>query len=356
MFKLLPQQVAETLSHEIGQGTWSNVLPSERALAERFQVSRKTIRAALALLRRHGTLRTVDRKHTSVVQRPTNGPEKTRIRVGMLLPAPLEYARPFTVLWVNHLSTSLRDSGVDFELVHNRRCFRPGAAKALATLTHSMPKACWILGRSTQLVQAWFQRTDTPAVIAGSSHRGISLPSVDLDYRALCRHAAGELLRRGHTQLAFLHDDAGLAGDRESIEGFTSGCASHAEGVPPPLVAAAEPTPGIVTKLIARWLRKANPPTAILISSPGLYLTVLSYLGSIGVRVPKDLSLVCRDEEPFFRSIVPAPAYYRLTPEKFASSMHRSVIQVVQSTSVTTVKLLPDFFAGASVSRPPGKA
>src|SRR5690348_13507187 len=50
----LVAQTAGILRRSIEQGEWATHLPGERALCERFQVSRITVRAALDTLRREG--------------------------------------------------------------------------------------------------------------------------------------------------------------------------------------------------------------------------------------------------------------------------------------------------------------
>ena len=47
-FTSLSTQVADALREKINAQTWTEWLPSERALAETLQVSRKTLRKALA--------------------------------------------------------------------------------------------------------------------------------------------------------------------------------------------------------------------------------------------------------------------------------------------------------------------
>lgn len=354
MFQRLSSQVAAALRVELERRRWQEALPGERVLAERFRVSRKTLRAALAELRGRGLVATEGRRGTRVKNRPRREPRAT-VRAALLLPTPLEHMRPFTVLWVGQLATSLREVGVEFEVLHNARCFLPGAAAALAMLTHQSPKECWILARSTRQAQGWFQRSRLPVIIAGSAHPGIDLPGVDLDYRALCRHAAGELLRLGHRRLALLHEDAGLAGDEESAEGFKDGCRGHGGDVPVPVVAATGRNPVEVIRFMRRWLERPDGPTGVLVSNPHLYLSVTSYAGASGWRIPRDLSVVCRDVEPYFRSLVPAPSHYRCPPEKFAAAMHRSVTLSLQGSRPASVKLMPDFVHGESIAGPHGR-
>ena len=50
--RLLSSRVAELIREAIRHGEWKGTLPGQRALAERFHVSRPTLAEALAQLRR----------------------------------------------------------------------------------------------------------------------------------------------------------------------------------------------------------------------------------------------------------------------------------------------------------------
>ena len=63
-------------------------------------------------------------------------------------------------------------------------------------------------------------------VVIGSVYPGIGLPSVDMDNRAVGRHAAGRLIALGHRRLVFFNRRSPAAGDIACEEGFTEGVRS----------------------------------------------------------------------------------------------------------------------------------
>lgn len=65
-FQSRSSQVARLLRKEIADRTWLSRLPGERQLAARFQVSRRTLRTALAELRSAGALDT-QASHASLI-------------------------------------------------------------------------------------------------------------------------------------------------------------------------------------------------------------------------------------------------------------------------------------------------
>ncbi len=91
---------------------------------------------------------------------------------------------------------------------------------ALQALADRLRPAGWVLYYSTDQMQQWFSERALPCVITGSRRQKVRLPSFDTDYRAGCRHAAGQFLARGHRRLILLNPDSGAAGEFESEQGF----------------------------------------------------------------------------------------------------------------------------------------
>ena len=231
----IAMQVAQAFRAEISGGNWRNNLPGERQLAERFQVSRKTVRKALAELREEGVLQT-ERNRGSVIA-ATRGHRRraTTPRIALLLPEPLEGSRPFTALWVNRLMGLLQEIGYPLQIFHGTKYYGASAARSLARLTSAHPARCWIVARSNRPLQEWFAASGVPALVCGSAHSGVALPSVDVDHRALCRHSAALFRRHGHRRLALFLEHGGHGGDMESEQGFREGLAA-APGAPEPTV------------------------------------------------------------------------------------------------------------------------
>jgi DNA-binding LacI/PurR family transcriptional regulator len=347
-FQSIAMQVAQALRTEIGSRSWQRSLPGERQLAVQFQVSRKTIRKALAELRAEGVLQT-ERSRGSVIPgaRRRRGP--THPRIALLLPEPLEGSRPFTALWVNHLMGLLQETGHPLQIFHGAKYFGPNAAGALARLTAANSARCWLVARSNRPLQEWFAASGLPALISGSAHPGVALPSVDIDHRALCRHAAGLFLRLGHRRLALFLEPGGHGGDIESEQGFRAGLATAADALEPIVCTPERSAPSILRE-VQRLLASREPPTGLLLSNSYSYLTVLSYLGSLGRRVPRDMSVISRDEETFLRFMHPTPTYYATPPAKFAQALHLALKRILAGDrDPFASRIMPDLVPGKSI-------
>src|SRR5438067_8011844 len=131
-FLKVSSQVAQLLRDEIARRVWVDRLPGEQVLATKFQVSRKTIRAAFIELRSAGVIETSNGVGSRIAIR---GLHRTKVsepsRVGLLLPEPLESARQHTLLWVNHLMEVLQNAGYQLEIFTGRKYFGTDSARSL---------------------------------------------------------------------------------------------------------------------------------------------------------------------------------------------------------------------------------
>jgi len=352
--KKLPQrlslvsQAADILREQLVAGLWGDVLPGERALCARLQVSRPTLRAALEALRREGWLE-VSQGRRRRIRQPERGrrgvPRSTR--VGLLTPVPLHRMPPFTMFWVDELRERLGDEGFELALHVSHA---PGLARPerwLQRLTAEAPSAAWVLFRTSEPLQQWFDARGLPAVIIGSRFPGIGLPSVDVDYRAACRHAAGVFLARGHRRIALLLPEGGGAGDQASEAGFMEGCRGTGRDAVATVVRHDESVAGVCRRLDS-LLAAAEPATALLVARSAHALTALSHLQRRGVRLPQDVSLISRDDDAFLDVVVPSVARYACDAAAFARRVSRIVLQLARTGSVPTRQtlMMPSFVKG----------
>lgn len=352
-YQSLTAQVAGRIAGEIRKGTWSGWLPGERDLAKTLQIGRKTLRKALGQLQRDAVIETQHGLGHRIVS-PGDVPgaeEKTETSVGLVTPESLENLRPYTALWIDELRSLLFENGVRFATFSGHRFFTGRPEKALARLVEQNPQACWVLAHSNKNIQQWFFARRIPCIIAGSSHPGLPLPNVDLDFFALCRHATGEMLRLGHRRLALFIEQSDRAGDLESERGFEDGARSSAHPNVEPIVARHDGTIDGAYAALRRLFGLARPPTAVLVARSTFYLTTIAFLAERGLRVPKDVSLLSRDDETFLSYLRPAPARYTCNPKTYAK---RLLLQIQlscagESGAHTIHRIEPKYLPGASL-------
>jgi LacI family transcriptional regulator len=328
-------------------------LPRERPLSRTLQASRNSLRTALLQLKTEGLIKP-DRGRGHRVLSPRSGSAKRPSFpiVGVLTPEPIGSLRPLIALWIDELRELLPAHGYRLRVHSGRHFYSPHPSHALERLANQEPCAAWILTLSSEAMQRWFARAGGPTLVAGSVYPGIDLPSLDIDHQAVCRHAVGTLLRLGHRRLALLTREPRRPGDLASERGFLEGVRqSRQAGVDDIVVCHREDTAS-VTSAIDRLLKRRAAPTALVVCNSYIYLTVQSVLAQRGLRVPGDISLISRDDDPFLRFLAPPPARYVITPSTFARRLLHHVLQLAERRPPSSRHslILPKFCAGSSTA------
>ena len=354
--RTVASQLAVELRAELEKGTWPGWLPSERVLSRTLQASRNTIRAALEQLKADGLIKPVRGLGNRVVGQAKSSPDEKRTKtVGVLIPEPIGRLRPLTALWIDELKDLLIEEGYRLRIHEGRQYYQTNPARVLERLIGQHAHSAWILTLSSEAMQRWFARRRTPCLVAGSTYPDIALPHYDLDNRAICRHAAGILLRVVHRRLALLNRESRRAGDVDSERGFIEGVRRSPHRDATAVIAYHRDDVDSVARAVRTLLERNNPPTALVVSNSYAYLSTASVLAQRGLRVPQDISLISRDDDPFLASLVPEPARYRVDPHSFAKKIVGSLLQILNRSAPlrSPTPLLPKFAAGGSTSAPP---
>jgi len=245
----------------------------------------------------------------------------------------------------------LAEAGYRLEVETSPRYYTRRPYKALESLVKEKSVACWNLFRATPQMQTWFAEHGLPVVINGSSQPGVHLPSVDLDYRATCRHAGATLLAKGHRHIALLIENIQCAGDEDSRLGFLES-AKAIPGVQPRLTIAEHngSVAGIRAK-IESLMRASARPSALLVANSMHVLTVMGQLLRSGIHIPNDVAIISRDDDSFLNYIVPTVARYYCSPANFASKASHLILQVARGETAPrkAMLLVPQLIKGETL-------
>ena len=115
---------------------------------------------------------------------------------------------------------------------------------------------------------------------------------------------------------------------------------------------------------------RGRPPNFIIILADDLGASELSCYGSnqhktpnldrlaeSGVRVPEEMSIVSRDDDPFLAFLSPVPARYAANPHVMAKALLRPVLERTEGSAVSQRAgwIMPEFVKGESVGSPKGE-
>lgn len=351
----LIEHAAKALRDALILGAWAGHLPGERALSAQLRVSRPTLRAAIAILDREGWFKSELGKRRVILALPSKpGPSDSRT-IALLSPLPLTDLVPFAHVWTDSLREFFSKAGYELQIHIGRRWWHSMTPqRELASITEKNPAAVWVLFSGTERIQRWFAGSSIPCVTSGSAHVGIQLPSVDLNHRATCRHAAGQFLSAGHQRVVFMRQGPSNAGDFESergfFEAFGARVGTHA------WVAEHDGTATGIQRKLDAVLRAAPRPTGFFVTHAMPALMVASELIRRGINIPGDVSVICRDTDLFLEYFSPGIARYRVDPLVHAQRLGRLVLQCASGVSLKNrlVRLMPHFHPGESMGKGTG--
>jgi DNA-binding LacI/PurR family transcriptional regulator len=346
----LASQTAQSLRDAIEEGHWHGHLPGERELCARLQVSRQTLRVALDELQREGVLEVTDRKRRTIKSKraPQSDSPHSKV-IAALSTRPLLAMSPSAVVMLDELRDHLTRAGFSLQLHVSPACFTAHPARALDALTTRSPAAAWILWGSLEPMQTWFIRRKLPCLVAGSCAPGVTLPSIDNDHRATCRHAGAMLRRNGHRRIVFVRAETPYGGDTDSEEGVREALAADPSAALE--VIRHNGSPAHIITLLEKSLRSPNPPTACIVARALSVLTIVSYLQRRGIRIPQDMAVVSRDDEVFLEYVTPNVTRYASNPLQFARRLSATVRQLAEAGALPprAIRLMPRLMKGETV-------
>jgi len=348
----LVTETARALRQSLLDGVWVEQLPGERDLCARLQVSRPTLRAALGELEREGILEVTTRRRRLICSGPLSRDHLPRPRlIAVISPRPLLAMPPSAAVMVDELRTDLARAGFELELIVNPGAFSENPDRTLESLVARTRASAWIAFGSREPMQRWFLKRQLPCLVAGSCASGIALPSIDLDYRATCRHAGGLLRAKGHRRIMLCLPEGATGGEADSEAGLREALKGGPSGAGELSVIRHDGTAAHLSSLLDRELRSDHRPTAIVVARAVNVLTVVTHLQRRGIGIPEEVAIVSRDDEPFLQHITPTVARYTIAPSRFTTQLSRAARQLAETGSLPmrSTRLIPRFSPGETL-------
>ena len=354
-----PTRVAQTvdfLRHAMSQKSWTQYLPGERILSRGLGISRPTLRAALEILEHQRWIHTEGSRRRLILPRTSaREPGKNGQKILLLAKEPEKEMAGMSLLYVESLRHRLQSVGLEMEFHFHPMFGRNSPRLVKGLLPQAEAAAAFILFSLPEAVQRHCGERGYPAIVAGSSAPGVNLPSLDVDYQGVGRHAAGTLIGRGHERIALFICNGGLAGDRLTEAGFAETAESLKKRcIMAKIIRHRDESQDIQRKLKALMRVPASRPTGIVVGRARHAVTILCALTAQGLRVPEDVSIICRDFEPMLDWTVPQVGRYKFNPERFARRLAKLAEAVAggQKALGKACLLVPEFDSAASLAGP----
>ncbi len=344
-----PVQIANHLAERMRMGEWTTAIPSERALAEQYLVSRTTLRSALEILQQKNFISPPTNTRTPrSINKPSSRPSKT-IGQAVLLTSSF-YDSPQLLTQVAQLRELLSRNNIrldtleSYQLSHQKNPLR--LFEKIAT---ENPHAVWILHRLPEAVQKAAIKLNLPAVIFGSAFAGVSFPSFDLDFASVARHATNLCLRRKLEHIAVLVHRTSLAGDAAIVEAIRTEL--EKKGAPPPRVLRHDFNRArLIDSLDQTIISAPLRPHALLIVNQHHVLTTIPHLLRRGLCIPDDLSLIFLGNDPAVERLSPIPDRYHIG-DKLVRRLATAVRARLNGEIPKSSLLLPEKIPGETLHR-----
>jgi DNA-binding LacI/PurR family transcriptional regulator len=348
----LASRVAAAIRAGIDKQVWTYFLPGERRLCELLQVSRPTVNAALHQLAQTGLITVRHGHRNRIVSRRRRGRAARNRLVAIVTHEPLALMAATAYRGVVEMQAHLAERGFQTEIFVCPNRGGTGRHRKLEEFVTQRNVYCCVLISLRRELQQWFARHSIPALVLGSCHASVQLPSFDVDYRAVCRHAGGMFLSKGHQCMALVVPNSGGAGELASEQGFreaveTGSKAARAVAI---MVRHDGTAPNIAAKLDALF-NSSRPPTALLVAKPQHVFIVVIYLLQRGLAVPDTVSLIARDQDNLFANVSPPIAHYSIANNAFNHRLSRLILQLVDRGNLAAKPnlIFPRFFPGGTV-------
>lgn len=350
----LVSQTSALLEEGIRTGRWRGTLPGQHALCRLLVISRTTLRPALQDLARRGWIELGQGRATRIRQAAQRPPDPRRLdRAVLLLPEPLWRLRPSVAHWAAALGPLLLRSGLDLVVEEGGVHDRAQPAARLERLVRAHPRSAWVLFSSTLAMQQWFAAQGLPTILVGAAFPGVGLPSIEYDHAAIAQHAGTTLAAAGHRRTAILLQRTGSAADATTCAAFG---AARSPGTPEPLLIEHDGSMAQLESRLQRFAALRQRPTALFVTKTLAVPAVLTVLGRAGLAVPRDVSVICREDDPFLDFLSPSVARYRSDSAAIARKLAVGIARLAngQRLKVTHERLMPRFIPGHSITRPAG--
>ena len=343
------EQAANYLREQLMRKVWVGTIPGGPVLASQLGVGRMTIEAALSMLENEGLLVPQGPGRRRKIELPEELAKPPGLRVAILCYKQSDQSLDYIIDCKNKLETA----GHTVFYAPSHLTELKMDVRRLARMVGKTEADAWVVGSATSEVLEWFLQQKSPAFALFGRRRKLKIAGVGPDHVPALAEATRRLIELGHQRIVFLDSiysvsDAGAIGgavlDALSVGGITASSYNM-----PGWEGGLE---GLYAFLDSSFQRTA--PTALIASSSPIYFATLHFLLNKDIQVPRDLSLICVDNDPHFSQCQPSVSHIRWSNRSVANRIVRWVNNISQGKEDTRQTMIKaNFIEGGTIGPAP---
>lgn len=347
----LSEHVAEVLIEGLRDGRWAGKLPGVRMLAKELNVSRDTVRDALRLLETKQVLNHGGAGRSRTIAAQGGMDSKRVLRVGVLLPSPLEVENRHTNELILATRQAIEDIGhVCFIAERTGRSFgfKP---RSIRRYMEECQADAWIVYSGRREVLEGVSTVPVPVFALGGDSMGLGLASSRANLKPAIDDCVDTLVNHGHRRIVLISPEKWrLPRPNSSATAFLDRLRHH--GLPADAnynLPAWDHSPLGLNSLL-QSLYFATPPTALLVLEPECVGPVMIFLAERGLRVPDHVSIVNIVPDPMQAFYARTLAHVRWPLDPHVKRIARWVSTLARGEINRTEKTVePKFILGESI-------
>ncbi len=153
---------------------------------------------------------------------------------------------------------------------------------------------------------------------------------VGVDDNAMGRRGAEYLAERGHSRVALISGAARSPMTAELLAGFKAGLKNSGKRFDDRLHLCSEYDARNIHRKVIAWFKRQHPPTAIFCTDDQLVEPVYRALEELGLKIPKDVSVLGRGNLPIGTALTPQLTTFSIQSFDIGKNAAELLIDVVQ--------------------------
>lgn len=210
---------------------------------------------------------------------------------------PGDIQNPFFARIAHDLDKRLRQQGHNLLIASSEEDLEQ--ERELVESLRSLSVRGLIVAPTSTLDTVHFQslaKDNLPLVVIDRYSGNVACDSIVVDNEGGARKGVDLLVSKGHRRIAFLGDEGRIFTVQQRLAGYRSALEAHGLAVDERMIALSGSTTKLAVEAVIRLFRQTPAPTAIFTVDSLMTTGAMIAMRSMGLRVPRDVSLVGFDD------------------------------------------------------------